>query len=523
MIYLFTFKTEEDHLEHLRLVFDLLREHKLYAKESKCEFLQTEIHYLGHVISAQGVQMDMSKVEAIAHWPHPTNLEELQIFLGLAGFYRKFVRDFEKIAIPMTDHLKAQGKTFTWGEEQQRSFEKLKVALASAPILAIVDPTKPFVVETDASDRAIGAVLLQDGKPIAFESKKLDKAQQNYSTYERELYAIIYALKKWRHYLYGAQFEIVFDHESIKWFTQQTDLKGRKARWAEILQEYDARLRYRKGRYNIVADALSRMPEINSLVFTEIKSDFLDTLKGLCEHDEAYSKVWSHVRMRDPSHSNAGSVLSSSTPSSPPLSDELQRWKNFSIQDGHLLHKGRICVPTDKDIRRQILYECHDSPSAGHPGIRKTYALVRRQFYWPGLHNDVQNYVLHCSKCQVNKAERLKAGGLLHPLEIPNGKWESISMDFIVGLPTTTRGHDSVWVVVDRLTKMCKFIPTKSTIKTPELARLFVDQLYRLYGLPSNIVSDHDRKFNSHFWRAVFKRLGTHLNLSTADHPETDG
>ncbi|MCO5576624.1 hypothetical protein L7F22_030439 [Adiantum nelumboides] len=149
----------------------------------------------------------------------------------------------------MTDQLKGKGKTFTWGEEQQRSFEKLKVTLASAPILAIVDPKKPFVVETDASDRAIGAVLLQDGRPIAFESKTLDKSQQNYSVYERELYAIIHALKKWRHYLYGAQFEIVFDHESIKWFTQQTDLKGQKARWTEILQAYDARLRYRKGRY----------------------------------------------------------------------------------------------------------------------------------------------------------------------------------------------------------------------------------------------------------------------------------
>ena len=441
----------------------------------------------------------------------------------MAGFYRPYVCDYAKIAVPMTNQLKTKNHTFNWGEEQQRSFDKIKVALAFGPILAIANPTQPFVLDTDASDKAVGAVLLQMGKPIAFESKKLDKAQQNYSVYEKELYAIVHALKKWRHYLYGAQFEIVFDHESIKWFPQQTDLKGRKARWAEILQEYDARLRYCKGRYNVVADALSRMPEINSLAFTKITSDFLDSLKGLCEHDKAYSKVWSHVKMRDPSHSNAASVPGSSTPSSPPLSDELKRWKNFSIQSGYLLHKGRMCVPTDKDIWRQILYECHDSPSAGHPGIRKTYALVRRQFYWPGLHNDVHNYVTHCSQCQVNKAERLKVGGLLHPLEIPNGKWESISMDFIVGLPTTARGHDSVWVVVDHLTKLYKFIPTKSTIKTPKLARLFVDQLYRLYGLPSNIVSDRDRKFNSHFWRAIFQRLGTHLNLSTADHPQTDG
>ncbi|MCO5548924.1 hypothetical protein L7F22_002387 [Adiantum nelumboides] len=158
--------------------------HNLYAKESKCDFLKTEIQYLGHVISSQGVHMDMFKVDAIVHWPYPTNLEELQIFLGLTSFYRKYVRDYATIDVPMTDQLKGKGKTFTWGEEQQRSFEKLKVALASAPNLAIMDPTKPFVVETDASDRAIGAVWLQDGRPIAFESKKSDKAQQNYYVYE---------------------------------------------------------------------------------------------------------------------------------------------------------------------------------------------------------------------------------------------------------------------------------------------------------------------------------------------------
>ena len=263
-------RSKEEHLEHLRLVFNLLRANQLYAKESKCDFCKTEIHYLGHIISANGLQMDPSKVEVILHWPHPKNLEELQIFLGMTGYYRKFIRDYAKLAVPMTDQLKAQGKAFNWGKDQQSSFNQLRLALATAPLLAIVDPHQPFVVETDASARAIGAVLLQDGRPVAFESKKLDSAQQNYSAYERELYAIIYALKKWRHYLYGAQFEVIFDHESIKWFTNQSDLKGRKARWAEILQEYDCKLRYRKGRYNVVADALSRMPEINSLLFTEL-------------------------------------------------------------------------------------------------------------------------------------------------------------------------------------------------------------------------------------------------------------
>ena len=245
--------------------------------------------------------MDPDKVDAIVRWPHPTNLEELQIFLGLAGFYCKFIQDYAKITVPMTNQLKDKGRSFTWGEEQQHSFDKLKVAIATAPILAIVDPHKPFVVETDASATAIGAVLIQDGRPIAFESKKLNRAQQNYSAYERELFAIVHALKKWRHYLYGATFEVLFDHESIKWFTSQRDLKGRKARWAEFLQDFDCTLWYRKGRYNVVVDALSRMPEVESLSFTKLRSDLLASLQGKCEHDQAYGQVWNMVKRREPS------------------------------------------------------------------------------------------------------------------------------------------------------------------------------------------------------------------------------
>lgn len=148
---------------------------------------------------------------------------------------------------------------------------------------------------------------------------------------------------------------------------------------------------------------------------------------------------------------------------------------------------------------------------------------MKRQFYWPGMYNDVHDYVTKCQKCQVNKHERLKVGGLLHPLDIPQAKWESILMDFITRLPKMNRGHDSVWVVVDRLTKMACFIPTCTDIKTPEVARLFIEHLYQLYGLPADIVSDRDPKFNSHFWQAIFKQLDTTLSMSTSDHPESDG
>ena len=255
-------------------------------------------------------------------------------------------------------------------------------------------------------------------------------------------------------------------------------------------------------------------------------SSLLDSLCDQYEHDPIYKDVWKLVLSRDPSPQDSAQVVAddaATTQASTATRDEMQRWKVFSIDKGLLLHKGRVCVPSDNDIRRQILYECHDSPSAGHCGIRKTYVLVCRHFYWPQIHKMVEHYVVHCQKCQVNKIEHLKVGSLLQPLEVPKGKWESISMDFIVGLPNTQRGHDAIWVVVDRLMKMSKFIPTKTTITTPELARLFVENVYCLYGLPSSIVSDRDRNFNNHFWRAIFHILVTKLNLSTANHPQMDG
>lgn len=174
--------------------------------------------------------------------------------------------------------VKSQGRDLKWRKEKHCSFEKLKVSLATTQILAIVDPHKPFVLDTNASNRSIGVVLLQDGRLVAYESKKLDRAHQNYFAYEHELYAIILALKQWHHYLYGEQFAIVCDHESIKRFPNKMDLKGRKAKWIEILQEYDCQLQYHKGWYKVVADVLSRMPEINSLSFTELKSKFLEYL-----------------------------------------------------------------------------------------------------------------------------------------------------------------------------------------------------------------------------------------------------
>ncbi|MCO5558788.1 hypothetical protein L7F22_012375 [Adiantum nelumboides] len=188
--------------------------------------------------------MELEKVESILRWPAPRNLKELHIFLRMSGFYRQYVKDYEKIAFPLTDQLRTKTKNISWGESQQRSLDKLKVAIAAAAVFTIVDPNETFVLETDASGETMGAVLMQRGRSVAFESKKLDRAQRNYLAYERELLAIIHALKKWKQYLYGATFEVRTDHESLKWPSSQNELKGRKARWAEIFQEFDLQIHY---------------------------------------------------------------------------------------------------------------------------------------------------------------------------------------------------------------------------------------------------------------------------------------
>ncbi|MCO5602477.1 hypothetical protein L7F22_056609 [Adiantum nelumboides] len=217
-------------------------------------------------------------------------------------------QEYSKVAAPLTQLLKGGVKgpknsgprrkanpPIIWNEHLDESFNKLKHLVTTAPMLHIVDPSKPFVVETDASDYALGAALYQDGRPIAFESKKLSDAEMRYPTYEKELYAVIHALKKWRHYLYGSKFIAWTDHHSLRYICDQDDLRGRKARWVELMQEFDFEIRYRKGSTNKVADALSRIPEVNALSMAEISTDFYLALRGLCRSDRHFRKVWNEV------------------------------------------------------------------------------------------------------------------------------------------------------------------------------------------------------------------------------------
>lgn len=506
-------KTFEEHQQHVRKALDLLRQHQLYAKRSKCKLFQQRVAFLGHVVSEQGIAMDPDKVKAVSEWPVPRSAKDIRSFLGLAGYYRRFIRDFSRIAAPLSDLLKEE-QAFQWTDQQQQAFDQLKQALTTGPVLILPDPDRPYVVCTDASGRAVGAALCQDqGKglqPIAFLSKKLSSAEQNYPVHEQEQFAIILALEEWRHYLDGSRFRIIVqtDHRPLKHLDTQPNLSKRQIRWMQKMAEYDYEIEYCEGKKNIVADALSRradhvdVSDRADTASSELAAISECKVTDLCEDiKQAYANDAACQRI---------------------LSGEDRRVQ-FRVSQG-LIYKGsRIYVPNSAPIKTRILYECHDAPLSGHVGVRRTIDLITRRFYWPRLHDEVHAYVTSCVACQSNKPSARLPAGLLQPLPIPTRQWESVGMDFIMPLPRTDSGHDGIAVFVDRLSKQKHFAAIHSTISAPETAALFFREVVRHHGVPTSIVSDRDARFTSRFWQALWSQLGTKLAMSTAYHPQTDG
>jgi hypothetical protein len=488
-----------DHFEHLKLTLEVLRSNQLFAKKSKCRFGCTEIDYLGHLISAEGVQADGKKLSAMIDWPVPRNLKALRGFLGLTGYYRKFIKGYGSIAAPLTDLLKKNA--FSWSELAAQAFVALKEAVTSPPVLVLPDFTKPFVIECDASGRGIGAVLMQNHRPIAFFSQVLKGRFLLMSTYEKELLALVAAVKKWRPYVLGHPLTIKTDHQSLKFLLEQKIGTPMQQRWVSKLLGYDFVVEYKKGQDNKVADALSRRNEEDDSIATLFvisypTLEWLNELKGTYVSDPVMQELVKKVQ------------------------EGLLHNPKFVLWNGILLYKKRVYV--GESLRNQVLSFVHASPIAGHAGFDKTIQRARKDFVWPGMKSDVKKFIKECDVCQRVKAENLSPAGLLQPLPIPDRPWSSISMDFIEGLPLS-HGYSVVWVVVDRLTKYGHFIPLKHPFTAEKLAQIFMTELFKLHGMPLDIVSDRDSTFTSRFWTEIFKLQGVFLAFSTAYHPQSDG
>ncbi|KAK1680969.1 hypothetical protein QYE76_041817 [Lolium multiflorum] len=491
-----------EHLQHVAIIFNELRAHRLHLKRSKCSFGTTSVAYLGHVISADGVAMDADKVAAVAAWPTPQSPRALRGFLGLAGYYRRYIQDFGLIAAPLTRLLRRDA--FSWDEEAATAFAALQRALTTGPVLQMPDFDEPFVVDCDASGIGFGAVLHQGEGPLAFFSRPFAARHHKLAAYERELIGLVQAVRHWRAYLWGRTFRVRTDHYSLKFLLDQRLSTVSQHQWISKLFGFDFTVEYRPGRLNTVADALSRR-DIDDAV------DAPTVGAALCIHSGPSFAFIDEVRRATAEAADAQQLRQR-------LADgELAApWR---LDEGLLLHGRRIFVPDHGDLRHQALSLAH---SAGHEGVQKTLHRLRADFYIPGDGVLVRDWVRACVTCQRNKTETLRPAGLLQPLDVPSQVWADISMDFIEGLPKVG-GKSVILTVVDRFSKYAHFIALGHPYTAASVARAFFDGIVRLHGFPSSIVSDRDPVFTGHVWRDLFGLAGVKLRMSTAFHPQTDG
>ncbi|GJW03457.1 putative nucleotidyltransferase, ribonuclease H [Tanacetum coccineum] len=440
-------RNEKEYEEHLKTILELLKKEELYAKFSKCEFWINTVKFLGHVIDSSGIHVDPTKIEAVKNWASPTTPSEIRQFLGLAGYYRRFIEGFSKIAKPMTE-LTQKDRKFDWGEEQETAFQLLKQKLCAAPILALPEGSDDFVVYCDASIKGLGAVLMQRMKVIAYASRQLKIHEKNYTTHDLELGAVVFALKIWRHYLYGTKCVVFTDHKSLQHILNQKELNMRQRRWIELLSDYDCEIRYHPGKANVVADALSRKERIEPLrVRALVMTIGLDLPSRILEAQREAVKI-ENIEAED-------------------ISGMLKKLE--ARADGTLCLDNRSWLPCYGDTRSLIMHESHKSKYSIHPGSDKMYHDMKMLYWWPNMKADIATYVSKCLTCAKVKAEHQRPSGLLVQPDIPEWKWEKITMDFITKLPKTAAGFDSIWVIVDRLTKSAHFLPMKETDSTEKL------------------------------------------------------
>ena len=489
----------QSHLKHLETALQLLSRNQFYVNAKKCSFGLEKVSYLGHVISEEGVAADPEKVSSMLTWPVPKTVTELRGFLGLTGYYRKFVRNYGQIARPLTELLQKNG--FKWSDQAEAAFGALKSAVTSLPVLALPDFHLPFTIETDASGVGIGAVLSQGKRPIAFYSQAFSSKGRVKSVYERELLAIVKAVSKWKHYLTGQQFIIRTDQRSLRHLLEQKSVSTVQQRWAAKLLGLNYKIEYKPGVQNRVADALSRKPPLE-----ELKQITLIAPLSLNKEE-----VREQIKV-DPCYG--------------PLVVKLEKGEGnqngYKLEHGLLYKDGKVVIPTNSPMIPKLLEQFHSSSIGGHEGALKTYKRLLQEVYWRGMRKDVIRFITHCQECQENKYATTSPAGLLSPLPIPRQVWSNVSMDFVEGLPPS-KGFNSILVVVDRLSKYSHFIPLKHPFTAKIVAEAYIREVVRLHGFPETVVSDRDKVFLSHFWTELFKLQGVALHMSSAYHPQTDG
>ena len=530
-------KTFEEHVEHLRAAMGRLRDAKLYAKLSKCSFFRQEVEFLGHYVGRAGVRMVDGKVEAVARWPEPKKQREVEQFIGMAGYYRRFIKDFSRIAKPLTAlcgtrKTKKTGsappkKPFVFGTEERQAFLDLKRAVMSAPCLAMADPSKEFIVHTDASGFATGAALMQhyeDGlRPVAFMSKRMRAAELNYPIYEQELLAILNALRTWRHYLSGRRFTVLTDHQSLQYIQSSKMATPRQVRWAAMLSEFDFVIKYSPGEKNQVADGLSRRADLRDRSTdggTSVDVEGVEEPMRLLNAIRAMAPLPVRIRQAaedDPEYRREAARTAV----------QLTARKLVKV-DGLLYRKtedgeAQLLVPENAALRTWLLAYAHDATDSGHRGAERMTGWLRQRVWWTNIHADVAKYVRGCEECQKCKPDPRGRQGRPRSNPTPRRAGEWICIDFIGPLPRSGGGYDAIMVVVDKLTRYVIYVPFKIASSAQEVFRELSARWIAVFGAPQFIISDRDVRFTSRFWEDMFRMMSTTLKRSTAFHPQTDG
>lgn len=485
-------RSRAEHVKHVRLVLRRLLENRLFCKAEKCEFHASTVSFLGFIIEQGQLRADPAKVKAVLEWPVPSSRKKLQSFLGFSNFYRRFIRDFSKVALPLTQ-LTSPKQPYLWSPAAQQAFDRLKSLFASAPVLAQADLALPFVVEVDASDSGVGAVLSQrkEGKlhPCAFFSRRLTQAERNYDVGDRELLAIKLALEEWRHWLEGNEHPVVVwtDHKNLAYLQAAKRLNARQARWALFFARFNLTITYRPGSRNTKPDALSRQ-------FAP------DT---------------------DPEEKGRAILLASCIVGT--LTWEIERVVRDAQQqepDPGTGPAGRLYVPSA--VRGKVIHWAHTARFTCHPGRNRTVTFLQRLFWWPSLSQDVREYVAACPVCARNKTSNSPPSGLLRPLPVPSRPWSHIALDFITGLPPSS-GKTVILTIIDRFSKAAHFVALTKLPTALETAQLLTQHVFRLHGIPLDIVSDRGPQFTARVWKMFCTELGVQVSLSSGFHPQTNG
>ncbi|KAJ8381341.1 hypothetical protein SKAU_G00021190 [Synaphobranchus kaupii] len=537
-------------LANLTDVLAAIRQAGLRLNPKKCQLLRRETAFLGHIVSERGVATDPSKVAAVRDWPVPGNVGELRSFLGLASYYRRFVRDFATLASPL-HRLTDKCRPFVWQEEQSMAFDQLRAALTEAPVLAYPDAKRPFIVDTDASNTGVGAVLSQEDEDgervVAYYSRALGKAERNYCVTRRELLAVVRALHHFRPYLQGSHFLLRTDHASLTWLLTFKDPEGQVARWLEQLQGYDFEIRHRAGRLHGNADALSRRPcaaqecrycsrqeerdQVSPDVAVVQASGDAEgwlplTPMELREAQEADSTLGKVRSWLEAGQRPERSVVSAE---SPEVKSYYSLYSSLVQRDGLLYRRweapGRgsdilqLLVP--RALRPDVLRLVHGSVGAGHFGNNKTLHRLRGKFHWPGCRHDVELHVQCCDSCTAQKgpSQRSRAPLQQHLVGAP---MERVGVDVLGPFPVTDSGNRYILVAMDYFTKWPEAfaIPDQSAATTAE--RL-VEEMFTRFGAPAELHSDQGRNFESQLMAEVCKRLGVTKTRTTPLHPQSDG